>query len=563
MNFLADKIGEEYKKWKNGDLIIINAPTGRGKTTFITEKFLPYSSEQGKKILYLVNRKILREQIQIEIENNVNKFLTKPGLLTKITSDVIWVCTYQEIENWILQGRESILHQFDVVVYDEAHYFYADSNFNTKTQLSFDCLWEWFTCKLQIFMSATIDNVKNFILDKKSFDQWGVNHWVITKHYFEYTLDKDYSFVDWKYFTSQTEMKKVIGAEREKEKWLIFVDSKENGKQLYEDLKKIGKSVNYIDAEYWKDENETECVQKITTKKRFTESILIATAVMDNGISLIDEKLRNIVIMADIEETFLQMLGRKREDNQRVTLYLFQRNAEYFQKRLNTVQSILKLEEPYLNEILAPYRFKNVQYSPYKLKFQGVWQLDCRFQQHILNDVILGNSRKREEASKLLYSYGGVLAVNMFSLIKYKNLRVIYNNLINELRNDENAFIKMQARWLGFSEEQILGKIESTNKELDLIHVNEINNYLEKAYESPNYIELKAEDNKTMKKQLKDELVYFAKKGKLDKTDITSLTKFDRPIQSGLFNELMKIANLPYKMSKASQKVFVIQKTEK
>ncbi len=36
---------------------------------------------------------------------------------------------------------------------------------------------------------------------------------------------------------------------------------------------------------------------------------------MDNGISLEDEYLRNIVIMADTKETFIQMLGRKRIKN--------------------------------------------------------------------------------------------------------------------------------------------------------------------------------------------------------------------------------------------------------
>ena len=55
--YLADEIGDEYKNWKNGNIVLINAPTGSGKTTFIIEKFLARELNQGRKILYLVNRK--------------------------------------------------------------------------------------------------------------------------------------------------------------------------------------------------------------------------------------------------------------------------------------------------------------------------------------------------------------------------------------------------------------------------------------------------------------------------------------------------------------------------
>ena len=67
MNFIADSIGKGYKEWKfgdeegvvKGDNIFISSPTGRGKTSFIIREFLPYLAEQGKSLLYLVNRTIL------------------------------------------------------------------------------------------------------------------------------------------------------------------------------------------------------------------------------------------------------------------------------------------------------------------------------------------------------------------------------------------------------------------------------------------------------------------------------------------------------------------------
>lgn len=67
MEWLTNCIGEEYKRWTNRDKVFIASPTGSGKTYFILKQFLPYLSKKNKRILYLVNRKILKEQIESEI----------------------------------------------------------------------------------------------------------------------------------------------------------------------------------------------------------------------------------------------------------------------------------------------------------------------------------------------------------------------------------------------------------------------------------------------------------------------------------------------------------------
>ncbi len=69
--YISDRISKEYENWKNGDLIFIEAPTGSGKTTFVLEHLLPYFHEKGKRILYLVNRKILKKQLKKELKKNM------------------------------------------------------------------------------------------------------------------------------------------------------------------------------------------------------------------------------------------------------------------------------------------------------------------------------------------------------------------------------------------------------------------------------------------------------------------------------------------------------------
>ena len=84
MAFLADVVGDEYKKWLcgyNGELgarVYISAPTGAGKTFFALNVFAKHFRDmirrnvvQGR-ILYLVNRKVLEAQIKNDIEKELD-----------------------------------------------------------------------------------------------------------------------------------------------------------------------------------------------------------------------------------------------------------------------------------------------------------------------------------------------------------------------------------------------------------------------------------------------------------------------------------------------------------
>ena len=53
--YLADQIGEEYKSWKEGELIFIQAPTGTGKSYFILNVLLDWAVLNRFSILYLGN----------------------------------------------------------------------------------------------------------------------------------------------------------------------------------------------------------------------------------------------------------------------------------------------------------------------------------------------------------------------------------------------------------------------------------------------------------------------------------------------------------------------------
>ena len=60
---VSDIIGDSYKNWASNQIVIIDCPTGSGKSYFIFETLLDYAISNRKRILYLVNRKVLSAQL--------------------------------------------------------------------------------------------------------------------------------------------------------------------------------------------------------------------------------------------------------------------------------------------------------------------------------------------------------------------------------------------------------------------------------------------------------------------------------------------------------------------
>ena len=67
--YVTDAIGETYKHWQTG-VVLINAGTGTGKTTFVVKKLNEWAEITGTKILYLCNRSALRSQVVSRLKQN-------------------------------------------------------------------------------------------------------------------------------------------------------------------------------------------------------------------------------------------------------------------------------------------------------------------------------------------------------------------------------------------------------------------------------------------------------------------------------------------------------------
>lgn len=387
--------------------------------------------------------------------------------------DFITITTYQSIEQR-LKSNEPYneirwIEKFDYVVCDECHYFLNDSNFNTYTELSFDCIRTHFNFKIQIYMSATIDNTVYFIKNRvSSLLCPGVND-VLKNTYKEYNIPRDYEYVKLKFFNNQEELKQIITNNKDSDKWLIFTDSIASGKELRDYLieylknedsfsKNIDSQIGFIDAKFDDDSEGTKIMEQIATEDMTSMRILIATAVIDNGISLKDYDLRNIVIMADTEESFVQMLGRKRPDGHDVTVYICKRDEGYFKRRLQYIDSILKLYKNIRSDYTQMYgkTESNGHIFPYhacaysvcnphaERSYQIPLQINLSLQSNTL-EKIFSNARYYEYAKKICYPIYGCVTINNFAVHKYRLLEVFYKDMISELQQDENAFIRKQA----------------------------------------------------------------------------------------------------------------------
>lgn len=117
------------------------------------------------------------------------------------------------------------------------------------------------------------------------------------------------------------------------EKWLIFVNSVAQGQQYKKailDYVAKGKKndndlVTFIDSDSRNSTDRAirEVWDDLLKNGTFSSRILITTSVLDNGFSIKDKNLKNIVLFTDNCTEFLQELGRCRlDEDSRVKLYI-------------------------------------------------------------------------------------------------------------------------------------------------------------------------------------------------------------------------------------------------
>lgn len=540
MAYLADSIkAEEVDSWKPGDTIVINSPTGSGKTTFILSVLLPRAIKEGKHILFLCNRKILNEQVIVDSRKKLSEFFGETEGLSDQQLRAIHIVTYQYCENnyhfpnIIKEKEQFVLYQQEIMyyVYDEAHYFLNDAQFNPGTNYWLEKLP---TKGINIFMTATPEPLRWFLaftnLNRKTFDfvkylqsirleysrqsnmridltnnRFGPYAFVDLIHqgaenrssiqlkeryssqyiddecrkieFFSNTLEaiehhisqaknsykilpnpviqNRYEQFDIFYFREIKEISKRIQSCPHDEKWLVFTDDEKEGVRLDAFMEE-----REIDSAFLSRDtiNRTGRPKKefrnVVEKQKFDSRVLIATSIMDCGVSIHDPAVKHIVIAHSNRATFLQMLGRKRLDkDEQINLYIMLETERHIHGIRYQLEKQMKslcrlgLVEKFNYEQIGESTWDDTKVTPY-LSPVEIELAKRAFHSDMGRRLIYPANYSPVERRKT-FMYGYQISETAFLSILYDLSD--YIKALDEFHNSKDPyfFLKRQLSWLG------------------------------------------------------------------------------------------------------------------
>jgi hypothetical protein len=285
--FISDLITpDEIATWRNGDNILIKSQTGSGKSHFMINVLARYCEEHNLKTIIFSNRDLLNQQNKKLALKNVECF------------------NYQYFEKMTPEAIKKKLDQYDVINADECHYFFEDASFNKNTEKVLQYLLQP-SNQIKIFASATPEPMYHTGI---SFAK-------------QYDVPRDYSFIEQLVFYNDFgDIQDFLL--KDDYKTLCFVGNAENGCRF---ALKNSEQADFICSKnnaLWRF-SAKDTFEKIVTKSRFAKKILVATTVIENGINIVDKKLKNIVVDIYDPLAIVQALGRKRlKENEKVRLFL-------------------------------------------------------------------------------------------------------------------------------------------------------------------------------------------------------------------------------------------------
>ena len=291
-------------------------------------------------------------------------------------------------------------HNFKYIICDECHFFTSDGLFNSDTDIIMRKIVIGGGNAVRIYMSATPDVVfapivfseyrylenelernrqkeLSVLNRQQNIDIIGVGHFpdneelkneyqaieefkerinqIVPKLNIDfYYMERNYDYIDniYHYEDDDDLLNEVVNADEEN-KWLIFVSSKRKGRALIDEIEeKIGElkkksdkistifltaeSKNLSDEPTKAEKREKASYEKLVNEQTFDEDVLITTSVLDNGVNIRAETIKNVVIDYCDRTEFIQMLGRLRvTPSTKINLYIPTYSEEKIQKRLH------------------------------------------------------------------------------------------------------------------------------------------------------------------------------------------------------------------------------------
>lgn len=348
-DYISNVIGKnQLARLDFNSILVIIAQTGSGKTTWLFKTLLPWvlNKNPNKKILYLCSRNSLANQIKtiamkdsLNSEIRVGDYIVKEkammfspkGLQNEYDFGAFHIMTYQSYLN---KCQKLNLNDYEYVIYDEAHYFLNDSTFNPFTEETLNTLTMHFRNKRKIILTATPLNALDVIWDKERAASS-----LFKPNMDVFFADEDYSYVNAKFFAKNEYIIEEILL-RNKDYWIIFVTSKNEGAELEETLSKKGVNCKLITADTDKaDEDYLDLIGKEAIPGSAT--VLITTRLLDVGINIKNPRMNIVTYELEVSE-IKQMIGRKRiSQDETINVYFYSPTIQELTYRSNGISKKL------------------------------------------------------------------------------------------------------------------------------------------------------------------------------------------------------------------------------
>ena len=242
----------EVDYWDCRNPVLVDAPPGKGKTSFVYEVLIPLAIKMCRNILLIANRVTLSIQMKLEImevtESPLLGRLTDQGIRETDIFGNVAVVSYHSLPRF-LQDPDNAqwLEHVAYVVADECHYYAADSSFNDLTGYHLRLITKQFKRAIRVYMTATSYDVLQPLAEaeqKIDYLRERLTYSLTERRCYRYCWPQDLSFVDLHFFRDLKEIEGVIGA-KASEKTLVFVDSRDRGQEF---ARELGSRATYRDA---------------------------------------------------------------------------------------------------------------------------------------------------------------------------------------------------------------------------------------------------------------------------------------------------------------------------
>lgn len=295
---------------------VIVAPTGGGKSRAIYALAL----RKGAKTLVLEPRTAIKAQLSRDLCNLAFSRWAdiKDSRVFEIEDEYkdigLTMMTYQKFESC---HHAMDLRQYEFVFLDEAHFFYSDAAFNPYADKLLKNLPQMFKRAHRVYLTATPGAVIEDICraEKANLNVCAACSWNCNEAHGKmliYRFPNNFDKIRLHYFRAREEIVDVICSNSE-ERTLIFTERRENSDSNNERsyvhlLREQGLEVGYLD----RFQKGTASWETVCENGRFEEQVLVATSVLDCGVSIHDPTLQRIVVETTDKTEFLQMIGRRR-----------------------------------------------------------------------------------------------------------------------------------------------------------------------------------------------------------------------------------------------------------